>query len=190
MLTAGGGFLAQKRHGAGPRAALCGGGAAAAGLRCGARGGGACHRLLAGGAAPGGAHRAADRGGDPAGRGGTAHAASADLGSLRRPSEDDEVATDALLRATEGIAVRDHVYVGGRPLGYVRDWEALRERLRGFIADTRPTWASGGTLGAELTIRRQYTREGYVTPLGDMLLLITGAAPVFYYDGTGRFARA
>ena len=110
--------------------------------------------------------------------------------SFRRPSEDGGLLADALLRATEGIAVRDHVYVGGRPLGYVRDGEALRERLRGFIADTRPTWASGGTLGAELTIRRQYTREGYVTPLGDMLLLITGAAPVFYYDGTGRFARA
>ena len=45
-------------------------------------------------------------------------------------------------------------------------------------------------MSRELAIRRLYTRDGYLTPTGDMVLLITGAAPVFYYDQTGRFARA
>lgn len=110
--------------------------------------------------------------------------------SLRRPEREVRALTDTLLRATEGVAVYDSVRVGGEKLGFVRDGEALREKLRGHIANTLPTWARGGALGRELLIRRQYTRAGYVTPVSDMLLLITGAAPVFYYDGAGRFALA
>ena len=68
--------------------------------------------------------------------------------------------------------------------------DALREKLRGYIDNTLPAWAKGGTLAAPLTIRRLYTRADYAASEADMLLLITGAAPVFYYDGTGRFARA
>lgn len=107
-----------------------------------------------------------------------------------RPSGDAGALTDALLRATEGVARRDEVRVNGVRLGWVADGQALREALRGYIADTLPTWASGGVISAELGIRRLYTRDGYLTAQGDMLLLITGAAPVFYYDQTGRYARA
>ena len=110
--------------------------------------------------------------------------------SFRKPARELRELTDALLRSTKGVAVYDSVHIGGEKLGFVRDGEALRERLRGHIANTLPTWASGGTLGKELCILRQYTREGYVTPETDMLLLITGAAPVFYYDGAGRISRA
>ena len=86
--------------------------------------------------------------------------------------------------------LRDEVRVDGVRLGWVADGEALREAVSRYIADTCPAWASGGVLSRELAIRRLYTRDGYLTPEKDMLLLVTGAAPVFYYDGTGRFARA
>ena len=107
-----------------------------------------------------------------------------------KPSSDARQLTDTLLRATAGIVLRDEVRVGGMPLGWVADGEALREALTAYISNTLPVWASGGVLSRELAIRRLYTRDGYLTPTGDMVLLITGAAPVFYYDQTGRFARA
>ena len=107
-----------------------------------------------------------------------------------RPSEDARTLTDALLRATEGIVSRDEVCVDGIRLGWVADGEALREALRGYITSTLPAWASGGVLSREPGIRRLYTRDGYLTAQGDMVLLVTGAAPVFYFDQTGRYARA
>lgn len=107
-----------------------------------------------------------------------------------RPASDARALTDALLRATEGISLRDEVRIDGTRLGWVADGAALREALSAYITNTLPTWASGGVLSRELGIRRLYTRDGYLTAQGDMLLLITGAAPVFYYDQTGRFARA
>ena len=110
--------------------------------------------------------------------------------SFRRPAGDARQLSDALLRTVAGVAVRDEVRVNGRRLGWVADGDALLEALGGYIQDTLPTWASGGVLNGELTIRRLYTRDGYLTGQRDMLLLITGAAPVFYYDQTGRYARA
>ena len=110
--------------------------------------------------------------------------------SLRKPEGDARQVSDALLRAVPGVALRCEVRVNGRMLGWVEDGEALREALGGYIRDTRPTWASGGVLNGELTLRRLYTRDAHLTGQRDMLLLITGAAPVFYYDQTGRYARA
>lgn len=107
-----------------------------------------------------------------------------------RPSDDVRAVTDALLRSTEGIVLRDEVRVNGVRLGWVSDGDALREALEAYISNTLPVWASGGRLSREPGIRRLYTRDGYLTPPGDMVLLITGAAPVFYYDQTGRYARA
>lgn len=107
-----------------------------------------------------------------------------------RPSEDARTLTDALLRATEGIVSRDEVCVDGIRLGWVADGEALREALRDYITNTLPAWASGGVLSREPGIRRLYTRDGYLTAQRDMVLLVTGAAPVFYFDQAGRYARA
>lgn len=110
--------------------------------------------------------------------------------SFRRPKEDARLLSDALLRATEGVVRRDEVRVDGVRLGWVEDGGALREGLRDYIANTLPSWASGGVLTRELSTRPLYTREGYVTDTRDMLLLVTGVAPVFYFDDSGRFARA
>lgn len=107
-----------------------------------------------------------------------------------RPSEDVRMLTDTLLRASEGIVLRDEVRVDGVRLGWVADGEALREAVQGYITNTLPAWASGGVLSGEPQIRRLYTRDGYLTAPGDMVLLVTGAAPVFYFDQAGRYARA
>lgn len=107
-----------------------------------------------------------------------------------RPSVDARPLTDVLLRATEGIVLRDEVRVDGVRLGWVADGETLHTELSAYISGTLPAWASGGILSRELRIQRFYTRDGYLTPPGDMVLLITGAAPVFYFDQAGRFARA
>ena len=110
--------------------------------------------------------------------------------SFRRPETDARLLADTLLRATEGVVRRDEVRVDGVRLGWVADGGELREALRNYIANTLPTWASGGVLSRALAVRPLYTREGCLTAPRDMLMLVTGAAPVFYYDGTGRFARA
>ena len=110
--------------------------------------------------------------------------------SLRRPLGSAPELSAALLAATPGIALRCEVRVDGRRLGWVEDGEALQEALGRYIRGTLPTWASGGVLSGELTLRSLYTRDAYLTAERDMLLLITGAAPVFYYDQTGRYARA
>ena len=107
-----------------------------------------------------------------------------------KPSDDARSLTDALLRATEGIMLRDEVRVDGVRLGWVADGEALREAVSRFITDTCPVWASGGVLSREMRIRRLYARDVYLTAQADMVLLITGAAPVFYFYQTGRYARA
>lgn len=109
---------------------------------------------------------------------------------LRRPEGDARLLADALLRATQGVVSRCEVRVDGRRLGWVEDGDALCEALSAYIRNTLPTWASGGVLSRELAVRRLYTRAGYLTPERDMLLLVTGAAPVFYYDTSGRYARA
>ena len=107
-----------------------------------------------------------------------------------KPSDDARMLTDALLRAADGIVLRDEVRVGGTRLGWVADGAALREALDAYIINTLPAWACGGIVSREVSIRRLYTRDGWLTAQGDMVLLITGAAPVFYFDTAGRYARA
>lgn len=107
-----------------------------------------------------------------------------------RPSLDVRALSDALLRSREGVALCGEVRVDGRRLGWVADGDALREALGRYIENTLPTWADGGVLSRELTIRALYTRERAVANTRDMLMLITGAAPVYYYNAEGKFARA
>ena len=100
--------------------------------------------------------------------------------TLRRPAGDVRLLTDALLCATEGVVKRDRVCVGGETLGWVADGDSLLAALGASIEKKLPVWANGGRLSRELSIQRRYTREGYLTPTGDMLLLVTDAAPVVY----------
>ena len=109
---------------------------------------------------------------------------------LKRPERDARLLSDALLRATPGVAVNQAVYVGGHLLGAVREGEDFPARLHRYIENTLPTWACGGALSSTLALRTQYSRAGRETEPGDMLLLVTGRAPVLYYDESGKIAAA
>ena len=98
--------------------------------------------------------------------------------------------SDAMLRATEGIAVTKGVYVDGQRLGAVSDGNALRTRLERFIRSQLPSWAVTGQINGQLELRPQYSRKGAVTDPGDMVLLISGMAPVLYSDNGGHVSWA
>ena len=109
---------------------------------------------------------------------------------LKRPERDARLLTDALLRATPGVAVNQAVYVGGVRVGAVKEGEDFSGRLHRYIENTLPTWASGGTLSRELVLRTQYSRSGRETDPEDMLLRVTGMVPVLYYNEAGHVATA
>ena len=96
----------------------------------------------------------------------------------------------ALLDATPGVERSQGVYVSGVYLGSVADREELLSSLRQFITGQLPTWAETGYLSQELITRPQYGRAGSQTPVEDMVLLVSGMAPVMYSDGQGYVARA
>ena len=107
---------------------------------------------------------------------------------FKRPSEDMRVLTDALLRSTEGIAVSDEVIVNGTRLGTVEDGRRLCQALESSIRIQMPMAAVSGSISGRLELRRVYTRAGQDTPTSDMVLLITGMAPVIYVDSDGKLA--
>ncbi len=108
--------------------------------------------------------------------------------SLRAADGDPVLLVDALLRATRGVAVSDEVIVNGVRLGTVEDGDYLQAALRSYIRNQMPMAAVSGNIGGKLELRRVYTREGCDTPYRDMVLLITGTAPVVYLDAEGKLA--
>ncbi len=108
--------------------------------------------------------------------------------SLSPPDGDQALLTDALLRGTRGIAVSEEVQVNGTALGTVEDGQTLRQTLERTIRGQMPLAAATGGISGRLELRRVYTRAGRDTPYGDMVLLITGMAPVIYLDAEGKLA--
>ena len=108
--------------------------------------------------------------------------------SLGRADGDGEALTDALLRSTRGITVSEQVLVNGVALGTVEDGFRLCRELRRSIAYQMPMAAVSGHISGNLELRRIYTRAGSDTPYKDMVLLITGMAPVVYVDEEGKLA--
>ena len=107
-----------------------------------------------------------------------------------RPAEGDgAVLTDALLRATPGIAVRQEVRVNGLNLGHVADGDALDTALRQYLYGSRPVGAVGARYTEEISVNGVYTRLGRDTEIDDMLLLVTGCCPVMYTDANGAVIR-
>ncbi len=95
-------------------------------------------------------------------------------------------ATDAILSAYSGVKKADGVYVNGVFLGTVEDGEVLREKTRTFITSQMPNAAVFGSISGDLEISKVYTRRNSFTNYDDMLLLISGMAPVIYTDEHGR----
>lgn len=98
--------------------------------------------------------------------------------------------SDALLRQTPGVALNQGVFVNSVYLGCVENRDELVHKMQQFIINQLPTWAVTGYLSQEMTIRPQYGRSGSQTPVEDMVLLISGMAPVMYSDGEGYIANA
>jgi len=94
--------------------------------------------------------------------------------------------TDALLRASNGVGLLDGVYVNGLRIGAVEDGERLRAMLTNHIRDLMPSSAVYGSYTEELDIRRQYCRASDEASCADMVLLVSGIAPVIYTDSDGR----
>ena len=97
---------------------------------------------------------------------------------------------EKVTRRLPGVERSEGVYVSGVYLGSVADREALFSSLRQFITGQLPTWAETGYLRQELVTRPQYGRSGSQTPVEDMVLLVSGMAPVLYSDGQGYVASA
>ena len=109
---------------------------------------------------------------------------------LRPGRADAPELADGLLCATPGVALREFVLLGDKRVGAVSDAAAFRKGLRRYIDNTVPDWAWGGVLSKPLHIERCWGRTGYASAPGDMVLLVTGIAPVFYYDAEGNYATA
>ena len=110
--------------------------------------------------------------------------------TLRRPPENAPALTEALLRSAPGVSLRENVYLGEARVGAVTDAAAFRAKLRAHIENTVPDWAWGGVLSKPLRVERCWGRTGYASAPGDMVLLVTGIAPVLYYDAEGNYATA
>ena len=96
------------------------------------------------------------------------------------------LATDAILSSCPGIKKGNGVYVNGVLLGTVTDGDLLREKTRDYILNQMPNSAVFGSISGDLEIRPVYTRKNHDTNYDDMLLLISGMAPVIYTDQYGR----
>ncbi len=107
---------------------------------------------------------------------------------FRRPENDVKALTAALLDAVSGVARADAVTVNGIRLGTVPDGERFCRALRDSILNQMPTAAVSGNISGQLSLRRVYTRADGHTNDEDMVLLVTGMAPVIYLDGSGKLA--
>lgn len=108
--------------------------------------------------------------------------------TLRRADGDPAALTELLLRFTEGVQEAEEVRVNGVRLGNVEDGESLQRALQRSIRGQMPLRAVSGSISGRLELRKVYTRAGSCTPNSDMVLLITGMAPVIYLDPEGKLA--
>lgn len=108
--------------------------------------------------------------------------------SLRLGSDENDVPafTDCVLRKTGGVEAARLVYVNGKRLGAVSEDCALRELLERNIVSQMPNAAVSGSYAGRIRVSPRYTRADTLTPEGDMVLLISGMAPVLYVDGAGQ----
>ena len=108
--------------------------------------------------------------------------------SLRRADGEAAALTEAMLAHTEGIQTAAEVRVNGIRLGNVEDGETLERALQRSIRGQMPLKAVSGGISGRLELQPVYTKVGSCTPYSDMVLLITGVAPVVYLDPEGKLA--
>lgn len=108
--------------------------------------------------------------------------------SLKAPSEDVACLSHAMLINTPGLCLNDFVTVNGVSIGCVEDGEILMDELRNFVINQMPNAAVDGSFSGEIGLKPLYTRTGRSTNYDDMVLLVSGMAPVVYTDAEGRLA--
>ena len=108
--------------------------------------------------------------------------------SLRAPSNDVPELSHALLMKTPGLSLNDFVTVNGVCIGSVESGLQLMRELESFVANQMPNAACYGSYSGEIAIEPRYTRAGGETPYSDMVLLVSGMAPVMYLDENGNRA--
>ena len=108
--------------------------------------------------------------------------------SLKAPSEDVACLSHAMLMNTPGLCLNDFVTVNGVNIGCVEDGEILMDELRSFVINQMPNAAVSGSFSGEISLDPRYTRTGRSTSYDDMVLLVSGMAPVMYVDAEGRLA--
>lgn len=108
--------------------------------------------------------------------------------TFRRAGNDRQALTDAILRASDGVSVLKTVHVKGKRLGAVEEECDIRSLLRQNIVSQQPNSAVYGIYSGEIEINRCYGRAGSETDSSDMVLLVSGMAPVMYYDSNGERA--
>lgn len=107
--------------------------------------------------------------------------------SLFQPDGDELRLSDCILRSVTGVKSVNGVYINGILLGTVADGEELLTRLQGYISGQMPNVAATGSIDGDLQLRQIYSRSNRETNYDDMILLISGMAPVMYFDETGRY---
>lgn len=103
------------------------------------------------------------------------------------PAEGDARSiSDAALRSVSGLRLADGVFVNGVYIGSVDDGDELFLHLREFILNQMPNAAVFGNISGKATIKKMYSRSSRMTDYDDMVLLISGMAPVIYVDENGK----
>ena len=108
--------------------------------------------------------------------------------SFHPPCGDCRTLSGALLENSSGVALSDGVFVNGTALGTVQDGSVLYDELRSYIRNQMPNAAVFGSISGRMQIRPVYSRPGHETGYNDMVLLVSGMAPVFYVDKNGKLA--
>lgn len=108
--------------------------------------------------------------------------------ALKPARNDRQTFTDAILRQTQGVSVLKAVYVKGARLGTVSEDCDIRAMLRQNIVSQQPNSAVYGIYSGEIVLEQCYGRTGSETDSADMVLLVSGMAPVMYYDSNGERA--
>lgn len=95
----------------------------------------------------------------------------------------------ALISACPELQLGQGVYVGGQHMGCVADGRELMGALQEHIRMSLPTWAKTGYLSSPVYMQPQFSRKGRICSSSDMVLLMTGHAPVMYSDMEGYISR-
>lgn len=106
--------------------------------------------------------------------------------TLAPPEGESRRVADAALRATEGVAVYDGVFLNGRQLGAVKNGSRFSGRLQAWLYDTMPRGARHAGFSEEIALRPLYAREGTARDPGELLGAVTAMAHAWYTDGEGR----